>query len=135
MKTYGVVAVQIRVFLTSSLVRGKESASRPGRFTPGERTRRTNWIEGLVGPKAGLDNVEKRKFLTLLGLELRPLGHSGRSQSLYRLRYSASLWVPKQKRESGVYFDQMGISYQLFKIRHSPLIVIGISNMPMSDGR
>jgi hypothetical protein len=25
-----------------------------------------------VGPRAGLDDVEKRKFLTLLGLELRP---------------------------------------------------------------
>jgi hypothetical protein len=25
-----------------------------------------------VGPKAGLDDVETRKFLTLLGLELRP---------------------------------------------------------------
>jgi hypothetical protein len=27
-----------------------------------------------VGPRAGLDDVEKRKFLTLPGLELRPLG-------------------------------------------------------------
>jgi hypothetical protein len=27
-----------------------------------------------VGPRAGLDDIEKRKFLTLPGLELRPLG-------------------------------------------------------------
>jgi hypothetical protein len=27
-----------------------------------------------VGPRAGLDDVEKRKFFTLPGLELRPLG-------------------------------------------------------------
>jgi hypothetical protein len=27
-----------------------------------------------VGPRAGLDDVEKRKFLTLPRLELRPLG-------------------------------------------------------------
>jgi hypothetical protein len=27
-----------------------------------------------VGPRAGLDDVEKRKFLTLYRLELRPLG-------------------------------------------------------------
>jgi hypothetical protein len=27
-----------------------------------------------VDPKAGLNDVEKRKFLTLSGLELRPLG-------------------------------------------------------------
>jgi hypothetical protein len=44
-----------------------------------------------VGLRAGRDDVEKRKFLTLPGLELRPLGHSARSQSLYRLRYPVSL--------------------------------------------
>jgi hypothetical protein len=40
-----------------------------------------------VGPRAGMDDVEKRKFLTLPGLELRPLGRPDPSQSLYRLRY------------------------------------------------
>jgi hypothetical protein len=40
-----------------------------------------------VDPRAGLDDVENRKFLTLPGLELRPLGRPARSQSLYRLRY------------------------------------------------
>jgi hypothetical protein len=44
-----------------------------------------------VGPTAGLDDVEERKFLTLPGLEFRPLGGSVRSQSLYRLRYPGSL--------------------------------------------
>jgi hypothetical protein len=43
-----------------------------------------------VGPRTGLDNVEKRKFLTLPGLELRPLSRPARSQSLYRLRYPGS---------------------------------------------
>jgi hypothetical protein len=33
-----------------------------------------------VDPRADLDDVEKRKFLTLLGLELRPLGRPARSQ-------------------------------------------------------
>jgi hypothetical protein len=33
----------------------------------------THWIQGWVGPRAGLDNVENEKFLTLLGLEIRPL--------------------------------------------------------------
>jgi hypothetical protein len=36
-----------------------------------------------VDPRAGLDDVEKRKFLHLPGLELRPLGRAARSQSLY----------------------------------------------------
>jgi hypothetical protein len=31
--------------------------------------------------------MEKRKFLTPPGLELRPLSRPARSQSLYRLRY------------------------------------------------
>jgi hypothetical protein len=43
-----------------------------------------------VGPRAGLDDVEKRKFLILQGLELRPLGLPAPSQSLYRLRCPGS---------------------------------------------
>jgi hypothetical protein len=39
-----------------------------------------------VGSRAGLDD-KKSKFLTLSGLELRPVGRSAPSQSLYRLRY------------------------------------------------
>jgi hypothetical protein len=42
-----------------------------------------------VDPTAGLDDVEKKKFFTLPGLELRPLGRSARNQSLYRLQYPA----------------------------------------------
>jgi hypothetical protein len=44
-----------------------------------------------MSPRAGLDDVENRKFLTLLGLELRILGRPARSQSLYQLRYPGSL--------------------------------------------
>jgi hypothetical protein len=77
-------------FFTSAQVGGEWSASRPGRFTPGERAPGTHWIGGWVNPIAGLDDVEKRKFLTLPGLELRPLGHPARSQSLYRLSYPGS---------------------------------------------
>jgi hypothetical protein len=53
-----------------------------------------------VGPTAGLDDVEKRIFWTLPGLELQPLGHSARSQSLYRLSTGLLLlcgaYVPKE---------------------------------------
>jgi hypothetical protein len=44
----------------------------------------------LDSPRAGLDDVEKRKFLTLSGLELRTLGRQARSQSLCWLRYPGS---------------------------------------------
>jgi hypothetical protein len=67
------------------------SASRLGPLYPGERAPGIHWIGGWMGPGAGLDDVEKRKFLTLPGLELRPLGLPARSQSLYRLRYPCSL--------------------------------------------
>jgi hypothetical protein len=78
------------IFLTSALAGGELSASRPGRFTPEERAPGTHWIGGWVDPVAGLDDVKKKNFLSLPGLELRPLGHPARSQSLYRLRYPGS---------------------------------------------
>jgi hypothetical protein len=43
-----------------------------------------------MGLKAGLDDMEKLKFLTLPGLEFPPLGLPARSQSLYRLWYSSA---------------------------------------------
>jgi hypothetical protein len=46
-----------------------------------------------VDPRAGLGDMEKRKFLILPGLELRPIGHAARSQSLYRLRCPGSYEV------------------------------------------
>jgi hypothetical protein len=75
------------IFLTSALGGGELSASRPDHFTPWERTPCTHWIGGWVDPRAGLDDVEKRKFFTLPGLELKLLGRRARSQSLYRLGY------------------------------------------------
>jgi hypothetical protein len=82
MKVYGEVDVKISIFLTSALVRGDWSASRPGRFTPGERVPVNHWVGGWVDSRAGLDDLEKRKFFTLPGLKLQPS-----SQSLYRLSY------------------------------------------------
>jgi hypothetical protein len=77
-------------FLTSALDGGEWSASRPCHFTPGERAPGTHCIGGWVGPRTGLDDVERRKILPPPGLELRPLGRPARSQSLYRLSYPGS---------------------------------------------
>jgi hypothetical protein len=52
-----------------------------------------------VGPRDGLDDLERRRFLTLPGLELRPLGRPARSQSLYGLRYAGSLTNTEYKLE------------------------------------
>jgi hypothetical protein len=79
MKAYGGVDIYIHIFLTSALLGSEWSASRHGRFTPGERGPSTHWIGGWVGPSFGLDDVENRKFLTLPELGLRTIGRSARS--------------------------------------------------------
>jgi hypothetical protein len=86
MKACEEVDVEIHIFLASALAGGEWSASRPGRYTPGEIAPGTHWIGDWVDSRAGLDDLEKRKFLTLLGLELLPLGRPARSQSVYLLR-------------------------------------------------
>jgi hypothetical protein len=62
MKVYGAVDVQIHIFLASAQARSEWLVSRPGRITPKERAPGTHWIRGWVGPRAGLDNLEKKKF-------------------------------------------------------------------------
>jgi hypothetical protein len=75
------------------LTGGECSASRPRPLYYGERAPGPHWIGGWEGPRAGLDDIENRKFLTLPGLELRPLDRPARSQSLYRVRYPGSQYV------------------------------------------
>jgi hypothetical protein len=48
-------------------------ASRPGHFTLGARAPGIHWIGGWMDLRSGPDDVEKRKFLTLPGLEIQPL--------------------------------------------------------------
>jgi hypothetical protein len=45
-------------YLTSALDGGELSASRLGRFTPGERVPGTHWIGGWVNPRTGPDAIE-----------------------------------------------------------------------------
>jgi hypothetical protein len=72
MKAYGGVDIYIHIFLASKLAVGEWSVSRSGRFIQGERAPGTLWIGGWVNPRAGLDDLEKRTFLTQSRLELRP---------------------------------------------------------------
>jgi hypothetical protein len=91
-------------FLDPGTSGGEWSASRPGHFSPGKRPPPpgTHWIGGWVGPRIGLDDVEKRETLPLPGLELRPLGRPARRQSLYRLSYPGFIIAFKYKFSSGL---------------------------------
>jgi hypothetical protein len=62
----------------------------PAALSPRERAPRYALDRRLGRPSAGLDDMQKRKFVTLPGLQLRPLGRPVRSQSLYRQRYRGS---------------------------------------------
>jgi hypothetical protein len=64
MKAYGSGCIDSHIFLTSALVGGEWSTSRLGRYTPGERAPGTLWIGGWVDLRAGLNDLEKTKFLT-----------------------------------------------------------------------
>jgi hypothetical protein len=91
MKAYDGVDVQIHILLTSALVACEWSASRLGRFTPGKEPV-CHWMEYLVEPTAGVDDVVKRKFLTPTGTRTRTLGRVIRkavaiSTTLSRLPY------------------------------------------------
>jgi hypothetical protein len=48
MKTYGSVDVETHDLLTSAVVGGEWSASRPGRFTPRKSAPGTRQIEGFI---------------------------------------------------------------------------------------
>jgi hypothetical protein len=67
MKTYGGSGGIAPPFLTSALDGGEWSGSHPGRFIPGEIATGTHWMGGWVGPRAGLDAVEKRKSFARAG--------------------------------------------------------------------
>jgi hypothetical protein len=60
-------------FLTWALDGGECSVSHLCRFTPGERASGNHWIGGWVGSEDGLDAVEWKNLLSLLGIEPRSI--------------------------------------------------------------
>jgi hypothetical protein len=70
-------------FLTSALEGSECPASRPNRFTPEKRAPFTDWIGGLVGSRAGLNDVQQRQLSSLC--RESNTGRAARSPSLYEL--------------------------------------------------
>jgi hypothetical protein len=91
MKMYEGGNIETLVFLTTALVGGEWSASRPGRFT----TKKSPWYpldRRLGGIKRRYRrHGETKIFLHSSGLKLQPLGHPAHSKSLYQLHYPSSL--------------------------------------------
>jgi hypothetical protein len=98
----------------------------PRPLYPRERDPGPHWIGGWVDPRVGLDDMEKWKFLTLSGLELRPLGRPASSQSLYRLRYGGSLRKVRRcktiSRETNILLLKSNIIFPTVRERERPTV-------------
>jgi len=75
--------------LTSELDRGYRSASRSGRFIPGNKDPGMHRIGGWVSLRSGLDIFKKTSW-PLLGIEPRYLGFQPVTYSLYGLSHPQS---------------------------------------------
>jgi hypothetical protein len=81
------------IFLTSALIGGEWLASLPCRGTPRRESPGIHRIRCWMGRKAGMDGTQKKKSLTLSGLEIRPIDRPARGLSLYRLRYRECVFL------------------------------------------
>jgi hypothetical protein len=71
-ETYGVVWIQLRLFLIPELNRVECSASRPSRLVPGSKALIILWTGDLVDTKAGLGVFgEDKNFLHVPGFKTR----------------------------------------------------------------
>jgi hypothetical protein len=72
-KTYGGVDVLIHLFDVGTRWNLMISFTPPPLF-PREIASGTHWLRRYVGPRTGMDDMERRKILPLQGLEVQPLG-------------------------------------------------------------
>jgi hypothetical protein len=82
LKAYGGVDIEIYIFLDLSTSCSWVASFKPLPLYPQGKSPRYPFDRRLGGPRAGLDDVEKRKFLTPPGLEIRPFGLPARSWAM-----------------------------------------------------
>ena len=69
---------------------GEWSALRPSSYTHRETAPGTHWTVSWVGPRAGLDAMDRRYVLPLPGIEPLIFGRPVRRPSVYLLSYCPS---------------------------------------------
>jgi hypothetical protein len=94
----------------------------PAALSPGGSAPSTHRTGCWVDPRTGLDEVEKRIFLTLPRLELRPLGRQAPSQSQYRLRYIS----PQRNNER---FYMYIYAYDMLRLIQIPNMILMNTNI------
>jgi hypothetical protein len=118
--------MKIHIFFTSAQeVSGQLHA--PAVLIPGKKQPGTYSIGDFVDPRAGLNDLEKLKFLTLPGLQLQPLGRPACRQSLYQILYrgTSSLHIVTGKSRS-IHFPAHRIQHG--RQIHLLLIIINKAN-------
>jgi hypothetical protein len=81
--TYETMKVYLQVFLVSALDQSEQQLHDPATLALGERAPCTHWTGGWVGPRAGLNTVEKRKSPVLARINPNFLVIESITKSLY----------------------------------------------------
>lgn len=99
--------------LTSAVDGGEWSAWRLGHFTPTERVHDTHWRGFLMGSKASLDAVEKRKVCC--PFQKLNVGHPAHSLLLYGLRFPSSNPLTFNYSNSWFIFNGIIVQVQIWR--------------------
>jgi hypothetical protein len=125
------------VFLTSALVRGEWSASRPCCFTPGRKSPRNPLDRRFGGLQSRSGRYGEEKFLDPIETNSCPLRRPARSQSLHRLSYSGLRCFTTSRNVAGSilddvteYFNLLNTSSRTMDSGTHPLSEMSITNLP-----
>jgi hypothetical protein len=111
------------LFFTSALDGDEWTVSRLDRFTPGERVPCTHWIDGWLSPITDLDDMEKRKILSLPGIEPRAIMNVN-SEYFENILSSPDINIPNSDpiyNVNKIFFTE---AFKLWKVSLSKILII-----------